>query len=115
LIAWIGGQPAPYQAGDEALLAALRDFELAYDAYGEFQRNMERYWCLRWIEQENAAVLEATVIRDNLARCNRLPLVLRVPSLRDAAAGDQVRLAISHLDPWELTLHAEFEPLVSVS
>jgi exoribonuclease-2 len=109
LIAWIGGEPAPYQAGDEALLAALRDFELAYDAYGEFQRNMERYWCLRWIEQEQAAVLEATVIRDNLVRCNRLPLVLRVPSLRDAAAGDEVRLAISQLDPWELTLHAEFE------
>ena len=109
LIALIGGAPAPYQAGDESLLAALRDFELAYDAYAEFQRNMERYWCLRWIEQENATVLEATVIRDNLVRCDRLPLVMRVPSLRDAVAGDPVRLAISQLDPWELTLHAEFE------
>ncbi len=109
LIALIGGQPAPYPAGDEALLAAMRDFELAYDAYAEFQRNMERYWCLRWIEQENAVVLEATVIRDNLVRCDRLPLVMRVPSLHDAATGDLVRLAISHVDPWELTMHAEFE------
>ena len=74
---------------------------------------MERYWCLRWIEQENADVLDATVIRDNLVRCDRLPLVLRVPSLQDVRAGDPVRLKLSRLDLWELTLHAEFEPKVS--
>jgi exoribonuclease II len=113
LLALFAGQPAPYQAGDEALLAALREFELAYDAYAEFQRNMERYWCLRWIEQEHATVLAATVIRDNLVRCDRLPLVLRVPSLHDARAGDAVRLTVSRVDSWELTLHAEFEPAVS--
>jgi exoribonuclease-2 len=113
LLALFAGEPAPYRAGDEALLAALREFELAYDAYAEFQRNMERYWCLRWIEQENATALAATVIRDNLVRCDRLPLVLRVPSLHDAGAGDAVRLAVSRIDLWELTLHAEFEPVVS--
>ncbi len=113
LLALLAGRPAPYQPGAESLLMALRDFELAYDAYAEFQRNMERYWCLRWIEQENATALDATVIRDNLVRCDRLPLVMRVPSLRDAVAGDPVRLAVSHVDQWELTLHAEFQPLVS--
>ncbi len=113
LLALLAGQPAPYQPGAESLLMALRDFEHAYDAYAEFQRNMERYWCLRWIEQENATALDATVIRDNLVRCDRLPLVMRVPSLRDAVAGDPVRLAVSHVDQWELTLHAEFQSLVS--
>ena len=114
LLSLISGQPALYQATDESLLMALRDFELAYDAYAEFQRSMERYWCLYWIGQENATELDATVIRDNLVRCDRLPLVLRVPSLRDAAPGDQVRLEISRLDLWELTLHAEFRAPVSV-
>jgi exoribonuclease-2 len=109
LLALFGGQPAPYQSGDENLLAALRQFELAYDAYAEFQRNMERYWCLRWIEQENAAVLAATVVRDTLVRFDRLPLVLRVPSLTDVRPGDGVRLKVSRVDPWELTLHAEAE------
>ncbi len=114
LLALFAGEPAPYHAGDENLLAALREFELAYDAYAEFQRNMERYWCLRWIEQENVGMLAATVLRDTLVRCDRLPLVLRVPSLIDGRPGDGVRLAISRVDPWELTLHAEIEvPRVS--
>ncbi len=112
LLALFAGRPAPYKAGDEALLAALREFELAYDAYAEFQRNMERYWCLRWIEQENANTLDATVLRDTLVRCDRLPLVLRVPSLHDVRTGDTVRLTVSRLDPWELTLHAEYESVV---
>jgi len=114
LLALLAGQPAPYPPGDQELLVALRDFELAYDAYAEFQRNMERYWCLRWIEQESVTVLEATVIRDNLVRFNRLPLVIRVPSLRDGVAGDQVRIAVSRVDLWELTLHGDFEGKVSV-
>ena len=109
LLALLAGQPAPYAAGDETLLAALRDFELAYSAYGEFQRNMERYWCLRWIQQEGATTLEATVIRDSLVRFKRLPLVVRVPSLRDVETGALVRIAISRIDLWELTLHGEFE------
>ena len=111
--ALFAGSPAPYEAGDEALLAVLRDFELAYDAYAEFQRNMERYWCLRWIAQEHVTVLEATVIRDNLVRCDRLPLVLRVPSMHGVSAGTSVRLTVSRVDSWELTLHAEFESMVS--
>ena len=114
LIALLAGEPAPYQPGDEALLIAVRDFELAYDAYAEFQRTMERYWCLRWMEQERVSVLDATVIRDNLVRCDRLPLVIRVPSLRDVTGGDRVRIALSHLDTWDLTVHADFEAKVSV-
>jgi exoribonuclease-2 len=113
LLALLAGEPAPYQPGDEALLITLRDFELAYDAYAGFQRDMERYWCLRWLEQEQVHALDATVIRDNLVRFNRLPLVIRVPSLRDAVAGEQVRIAVSRIDPWELALHGDFEGKVS--
>src|SRR3990170_4883122 len=98
LLALLAGTPAPYPPGDQTLLAALRDFEIAYDAYAEFQRNMERYWCLRWIEQENMRALDATVIRDTLVRFNCLPLVIRVPSLHDTAAGDQARIAVSRVD-----------------
>jgi exoribonuclease-2 len=107
LLALFAAAPPAYPQGDAELMAALREFELAYDSYAEFQRMMERYWCLRWIEQEQAAELTATVIRDNLVRFDRLPLVLRVPSLRDAQPGAQVRVALSRLDLWDLSVHAE--------
>lgn len=108
LLALFAGQPAVYAQGEPGLLAALREFELAYDSYAEFQRMMERYWCLRWIEQEKVSELDATVVRESLVRLNCLPLVIRVPSLRDAPAGANVRIALSRLDFWELSVHAEF-------
>ena len=109
LIALARGEAAPYRANDEALLAAMRDFESAYDAYGEFQRQMERYWCLRWLVQENVQAAPATVIRESLARFDNLPLVARVPSLPALAPGTRVELAVSALDLLELTLHCEFK------
>ncbi len=109
LIAATRGEPAPYKARDEALLGAMRDFELAYDAYAEFQRRMERYWCLRWLTQEARATVTATVIRDNLVRFDELPLVERIPSLPDLPGDAVVELAISSIDMLELTLHCEFQ------
>ena len=52
LIAWVRGETPPYPPKSERMLTAMRDFELAYEIYGEFQRSMERYWCLRWLVQE---------------------------------------------------------------
>jgi exoribonuclease-2 len=86
----------------------MRDFESAHEAYGEFQRQMERYWCLRWLVQENVQVATATVIRESLARFDDLPLVVRVPSLPVLAPGTRVELAVSVPDLLELALHCEF-------
>src|SRR5262249_6879055 len=59
LVALARGESLPYRPGDEALIAAMRDFEAAHEAYGQFQRNMERYWCLRWLAQEEVATAPA--------------------------------------------------------
>jgi exoribonuclease-2 len=108
LIALARDEAPPYGPRDEALLAAMRDFELTYDAYAEFQRHMERYWCLRWIEQENRANLNATVIREDLVRFDALPLVARLPSVPELPGDTSVEIAISKLDLLELTFHGEF-------
>jgi exoribonuclease-2 len=108
LIAVVRGAAPPYAAGDEALLAAMRDFEAAHEAYGVFQRSMERYWSLTWLAQERIAAVTATVLRDNLVRFDDLPLVARVPSLPALEPGARVELALSRIDPLELTLHCEF-------
>lgn len=108
LIALTRGETPPYRASSERLLAAMRDFESAHEAYGEFQRQMERYWCLRWLTQERAETAAATVIRESLARFDELPLIARVPSLPPLDPGSRVELAVTGIDLLELTLHCEF-------
>ena len=98
-----------YGARSDFLFAAVRDFELTYDAYADFQRRMERYWCLRWLLQENVSELTANVIRDDLARLNGLPLVVKAPSLPPGLPADTVvRFALSGIDLLNLELHAEY-------
>lgn len=108
LIALVRGEEAPYPRNSEALYAALRAFELAYEAYADFQRHMERYWCLRWILQEQVGVLAARVIRENLVRMERLPLVVRVPSLPELPRDTRVELAVARVDLIEVELECEF-------
>ena len=110
LIALTRGESPVYSAGDERLLAVMREFESAYDAYNEFQRSMERYWCLRWLLQENVVSVGATIVRENLCRFDALPLVARVPSLPPSVAtATHVLLEVTHIDLLELTFHCEFK------
>ena len=108
LIALARGEAPPYLANDERVIAALRDFELAHDAYAEFQRQMERYWCLRWLIQEGRQTATATVIRESLARFDELPLVVRVPSLPALDPGVRVELSVTAIDLLDLGLRCEF-------
>ena len=98
LVACLTGEMPPFKPRSELLFAALRDFDLTYAAYAEFQRGMERYWCLRWLRQNNAQTVEATVRRENLVKLDHLPLLLRVPSMPPLNPGQRVRLAIDSMD-----------------
>lgn len=108
LLALTQGEALPYRRNDEALLGAMRDFESAYEAYAEFQRNMERYWSLRWLLQEGLDAVCATVLRESLVRFDELPLVARVPSLPALAPGNRVELAVSGIDLLELTVRCDY-------
>ena len=115
IIALVRGETPPLKPGDEVLLSAMRDFEAAYEAYAEFQRTMERYWSLRWIDQEHRTTLSGRVIRENLVRLDELPLVLRVPSLPSLEAGAGVELAVTDIDFLDLLLRCEFRSRVEPS
>ncbi|MBV2234514.1 MAG: RNB domain-containing ribonuclease [Sterolibacterium sp.] len=108
LIAWLRNEPPPFAPRSAELLAAMRDFELTYAAYGEFQRGMERYWCLRWLQQENIQETTALVLREGLVRLEVLPLVLRMPGLPLLACGTRIRLAIETINLYEPSARGRF-------
>jgi len=117
LIARARGGPPVYQSKDTALLAAMRDFEAAYEIYGEYQRTMERYWSLRWLLQEEVATVSGTVLmRENLLRLDTVPLVQRVPSLpATVTAGARVELAVGAIDLLDLTVELEFRAVIEAT
>lgn len=108
LIALLQQAPPPYKKGDTEFLAILRNFDIAYDVYNEFQRRMERYWCLRYLIQEQITEVRASVIRENLVRFTDLPLITRVNDLLGQEAGSDVELTITRIDLLELLVECRY-------
>jgi exoribonuclease-2 len=98
LIALLREEKPPYPPKSADLMAALRDFELTYASYAEFQREMERYWCLRWLGQEGVSAVTAQVLKDNIVRCDALPLVVKANGMPTLTRGARVRLAVGEID-----------------
>ena len=101
------GEPA-YPKNDPALYATMRDFDTMYGIYNEFQRGMERYWCLRWLQQENIEQTNAVVLRENLVKLPDIPLVFKAPSLPELPANTRVQLAIEAIDLLDLNIQARY-------
>lgn len=115
LLALVAGASAPYASGNAELMAAVADFDATYSAYGEFQQQMEFYWCLRYIQQESITKLTAHVIRENLVRFDRLPMVQRINDMPSQPAGMQVILSVAEVDLFEPALHMRFIETVAVA
>ena len=89
-----------FQQSDAELFAALRDFDTAYAAYADFQRQMEAYWSLVYLQQQGTSELTATILKEDLIRIEGLPLVTRATGIPfDALPKSQVLLKITELDP----------------
>ena len=89
-----------FQQSDAELFAALRDFDTAYAAYADFQRQMEAYWSLVYLQQQGTSELTATILKEDLVRIEGLPLVTRATGIPfDALPKSQVLLKITELDP----------------
>jgi len=95
---------APFKPRDAALFAIVSAFDAAYAAYNDHQQNMERYWCLRWLGQENARQVDAVVLKDEVLRLVDIPLIVRLPGMPQVARGAQVRLDILRWDEVDLTI-----------
>ncbi|MFN3987057.1 MAG: ribonuclease catalytic domain-containing protein [Rhodocyclaceae bacterium] len=108
IVSVLSGEAAPFAPRSADLMAAMRDFELTYAAYAEFQRHMERYWCLRWLRQRDDKRFEARVLRDNVVRFADIPLVIKVASLPPQIPGSRVLLEIGGSDLIDVELETRY-------
>jgi exoribonuclease-2 len=115
LVAALNGTRAPFGRSSESLLSALRAYEVATARYDEHQRALEHYWCLRFLQQERLTEADALVVRENLARFERLPLAVRVPSMPELAPGTRVRLEIVKFDLLERSLDCRWRATLGQS
>ncbi|OEZ58949.1 ribonuclease catalytic domain-containing protein [Duganella sp. HH105] len=97
---------AYFKHKDANLFAIVSQFDAAYAAYGDHQSNMERYWCLRWLGQQEARQVEAVVLKDEVLRLVDIPLIIRLPGMPQVARGAQVKLDILRWDEVDLTIEA---------
>jgi exoribonuclease-2 len=115
LLAAVRGQAPAYLKNDAQLFAIVSGFDAAYGAYSDFQQLMERYWCLRWLDQNAIRRIRATVLRGDLLRLDGLPMVVRVPGLPVLPRGQCVELEILGQDLLDLALDARLHRVLDAT
>jgi len=93
---------APFKPKDAELFSIISGFDAAYSAYNGFQAGIERYWTLKYLEQNGITELTATAFKDNLVRADDLPLVLPALGAQGLPRGAKVRVKLGAID--EITL-----------
>ena len=93
---------APFKPKDADLFSIISSFDSAYFAYNDYQRAIERFWILKYVQQQGITEIEATVFKDNMVRADELPLVLPVMGGQNLPRGARVRVKLGDID--EVTL-----------
>ena len=93
---------APFKPKDTELFSIISSFDAAYSAYNAYQNGIERYWTLKYLQQNGTTELTATAFKDNLVRADDLPLVLPAMGALGLPRGAKVRVKLGEID--EITL-----------
>ena len=104
---------APFKPKDTELFAIISSFEAAYSAYNSHQQSMERFWTLKYLEQEGITESVASVIKavpgfPVLARLEQLPLVLTLTTAKTLNRGERVLLKLDGIDLIALDVKAQY-------
>jgi exoribonuclease II len=93
---------APFKPKDADLFSVISSFDAAYSAYNGFQSGIERYWTLKYLQQNGISEVIASAFKDNLVRADDLPLVLPAMGAQGLPRGARVRVRLGEID--EITL-----------
>src|SRR5699024_8259760 len=105
---------APYKPKDMDLLVVMTSFDTLIQQWRNFQDTVERFWALRWLQQQDIKEAEASVIRENLVRLSIAPLTLLVDGLiDDYERGSIVSIQIDDINLLKLSADARFIEFIS--
>ena len=93
---------APFKPKDAELFSIISSFDAAYFAYNGYQGAMERFWTLKYLQQNDITTITATVFKENMVRADDMPLMLPVLGAASLPRGARVRVKLGDID--EITL-----------
>jgi exoribonuclease-2 len=73
---------------------------------------MERFWCLRWLAQNEIKQTDAVLLKDDLLRLLEIPLVIPMTGVRHAR-GTQLKLELIDWDEVDLAVQARVLEVVT--
>lgn len=103
---------APFKPKDAELFAIISAFDATYKGYNDYQRGIERYWTLRYIQQQDIQELEVSVMKEGMVRANNLPLVFHVADLQSKPRGTVALVKILSIDELTLDIYAKLVHIV---
>ncbi len=89
---------APFKPKDADLFSIISGFDAAYSAYNGYQGAIERFWTLKYVQQQGITELVATLFKENMVRADDFPLVLPVLGAKDLPRGAKVRIKLGKID-----------------
>jgi exoribonuclease II len=89
---------APFKPKDAELFSIISAFDAAYAAYNGHQAGMERFWTLKYLQQEGISEITGAQFKEGLVRADDLPLVLPVLGGADLPRGARVRVKLGEID-----------------
>ena len=108
IISVVQNTPPAYSPKSDVLTTHMRNFEITYKSYSEFQTRMERYWCLQYLIQEHIEEVHATVWRENIVRIDFPPYMTKVYGLPELKPGSRVGLKVQEVDTLLMELRTKF-------
>ena len=94
---------APFPPRDATLMGIAADFESCYQAYGEYQDRLEKYWCLRWIVQEGGSrTVYVRHLKEGMSRVELVPLHIPIPELAAHPRMTRAQVVIADVDLLQL-------------
>ncbi|MBO0941667.1 RNB domain-containing ribonuclease [Acidovorax temperans] len=101
---------APFKPKNADLFSIISSFDAAYSAYNGYQAGMERFWTLKYIEQNHITELTAAVIKEGpggsfLVRADDIPLVFPVLGAQNLPRGARLKVRLGEVDEITLDIH----------